>query len=169
MLHLSIQPHFESDRRFELEVVVLPKLSSYKPPIMQNRHTFKHLKGLTLAHPHCCEHSNIDELLGADVCSQIIESQIIKGLSHELIALSSKLGWLLTGSVSAVSEGVPTKPIIMHCSADCCHKLLKLLQDFWRAEEMAKKSYTLEEQACEDHFSSTFRRDDSVRCIEVAI
>ena len=96
---LSIQPHFDSTYSLEVDSIVLPKLSSYKPPVVGGISNFEYLAGLQLADPAYLEPSRIDILLGASAYAQIIENQIVKGQSLQPIALSSKLGWHLTGSL----------------------------------------------------------------------
>ena len=101
---LSIQPHFDSTYSLEVDSIVLPKLSSYKHPVVGGISNFEYFRGLQLADPAYFETSRIDILLGASVYAQIIESQIVKGQSLQPIALSSKLGWLLTVNVSSSSS-----------------------------------------------------------------
>ena len=131
----------------------MPKLSSYKPPIVRGISNFEYLRGLQLAY---FEPSRIDILLGANAYAQIIESQIVKGQSLRLIALSSKLGWLLTGNVPSLHPESGPDYSSFHCTHEYEHeaKLLELVQDFWRAEEITvdKKSYSPDEQACEEFY-----------------
>ena len=43
---LSIQPHFDSTYFLEVDSIVLPKLSSYKPPVVGGISNFEYLRGL---------------------------------------------------------------------------------------------------------------------------
>ena len=132
--------------------MVLPKLFSYKPPVVGGISNFEYLRGLQLADPMYLEPSHIDILLGVSVYAQIIENQIVKGQSIQPIALSSKLGWLSTGNLSSSPSEIGLDSISLHCSNSCDHeaKLLELVQDFWRVEEISsiEKSYSPDEQAC---------------------
>ena len=76
----------------EVDGIILPKLSSYKPPVVGGISNFEYLRGLELADPMYLEPSRIDILLGASAYAQIIENQIVMGQSLQPIALSSKLG-----------------------------------------------------------------------------
>ena len=115
------------------------------------------------------EPSCIDILLGASVYAQIIENQSVKGQSLQPIALSSKLGWLLTGNLPSSTLEIGLELISLHCSNSCEYeaKLLELVQDFWRAEEISvdKKSYLPDEQACEGFYQKTTRQDELGRYI----
>ena len=115
---LSIQPYFESSFSMDIEALVLPKLSSYKPPPIQSPYLFEHLTGLQLADPCYSDQSRIDMLLGASDYATIIEDRIIKGQSLQPIALSSKLGWLLTGNIAEQSKNQYTEPLVLHCNCD---------------------------------------------------
>ena len=102
------------------------------------------------------EPSRINILLGASACAQIIENQIVKGQNLQPIVLSSKLGWLLASDLSSTPSEIGLESISLHCSNSCEHeaKLLELVQDFWKAEEIVneKKSYPPDEQACEEFY-----------------
>ena len=107
----------------------------------------------------------IDILLGASVYAQIIQNQIVMGQSLQPIALSSKLGCLLAGNISSSTSEIGLESISLHCSNSCEHeaKLLELVQDFWRAEEISvnKKSYSPDEQVCEELYKKTTRQDET--------
>ena len=136
---LTIQPHFNSAFSLEVDGIILPKLYSYKPPVVGGISNFKYLRGLQVGDPMYLESSRIDILLGASAYAQIIENQIFNGQSLQPIALSSKLGWLLTGNLSFSTSEIGLESISLHCSNSCEHeaKLLELVQDFWRAEEIS--------------------------------
>ena len=99
--YLSIQSHFNSTFSLEVDGFVFPKLSSYKPLVVGGVSNFENLRELQLADPMYFEPSRINIRLSASIYAQIIESQIVKGQILQPIALSSKLGWLLTGNLSS--------------------------------------------------------------------
>ena len=74
-----MQPHFNSTFSLEVDSIVLPKLSSYKPPVVGGISNFEYLRGLQFADPMYLEPLRIDILLGASAYAQIIENQIVKG------------------------------------------------------------------------------------------
>ena len=100
--------------------------------------------------------------------SKSLKIKIVKGQCLELIALSSKLGWLLTVNLSSSTTGIGLESIFIHCSNSCEHeaKLLELVRDFGRSEEISvdKKSYSPDE-ACEEFYQKTTRQDETGRYI----
>ena len=169
-----ITPYFESSLQFDVQALVLPKLSSYKPPIVANQNDFKHFRGLKLAYPAYTADSRIDVLLGANVYAEIIQEGIVKGLINQPIALNSKLGWLITGSVSSTdshgtSHSADVSPTVLHCAcaADDVASLSNLLEEFWRTEEVGLKNsfQSLEDQKCEELYSRTTSRDSLGRYV----
>ena len=137
----SIQPHFKSTYSLEVDTIILPKLSSYKPPVAGGIPNFEYLRGPQLADPMYFEPSRIDILLGASVYAQIIDSQIVKGQSLQPVSLRSKLGRLLTGNLSTLSLKIGPDYISLYCSNEFVHEtnLLELVQDLWRAEKRNRK------------------------------
>ena len=79
---LSIQPHFNSTFSLKVDGIVLPKLYSYKPPVVGGISNFEYLRGLQLADPVYFKPSRIDILHGASAYAQIIENQIVNCLRH---------------------------------------------------------------------------------------
>ena len=75
---LSIQPHFDSTYSLEVDSIVLPKLSSYKPPVVGDISNFEYLRGLQLADPMYLEPSRVDILLCASVYAEIIENKSLR-------------------------------------------------------------------------------------------
>ena len=69
-----------------VEVLIIPKVSSYAPPSMVTSLKLPHLEGLRLADPQYMCAAHIDVLLGASVYSQIIEGSVVKGRADEPIA-----------------------------------------------------------------------------------
>ena len=111
----------------------------------------------------------MDMRLGASVYATIIENRIIKGQNLQPVALSSKLGWLLTGNVATEqSKNQSPEPLVLHCACDGEREsqLLELVQDFWRAEEIInEKSCSPDEQSCEEYYANTTPQDSSGRSI----
>ena len=90
---------------------MLPKLSSYKPPLARTVESFSYLKGLQLADPSYLIHTPIELLLGADVYTYIIEDKIVRGSAHQPMAMSSKFGWLLSSRCSENNLDISTQMI----------------------------------------------------------
>ena len=159
---LPIQRHFDSTYSLEVDSIILPKLSSYKLPVVGGISNFKYLRQLKLSDPMYFEPSRI-YILSASVYAQIIESQIVKGQSLlQPIALSSKLGWPFTGNLSS-SPPRNRSDFRMWAWSQTFGARTR----FWRAEDKAvdKKSYSPDEQACEEFYQKTSRQDETDRYI----
>ena len=123
LANFTVKTHFESSFRLDVQALVLPKLSSYKPPTLNGKNEFNHFKGLKLADPAYIENACVEVLLGANVYAEIIQEGIIKGLVNQPIALTSKLGWLITGSISSTKPEVANqvtevKRSVLYCGCE---------------------------------------------------
>ena len=132
-----IMPHFQSSLQLDVQALVLPKLSSYKPPTVPNQNDFNHLQGLRLADPAYVTDAHVEVLLGANVYAEIIQEGIVKGLLHQPVALNSKLGWLIIGNVSSADSRVVNQvsdvsPTVLHCTCEASGvaSLSDLLEEF---------------------------------------
>ena len=169
-----VSTHFESSLRLDVMALVLPKLSSYKPPAVPNQTDLNHFKGLRLADPAYTADARVEVLLGADVYAEIIQEGIVRSFANQPIALNSKLGWLITGNISLPSSNSTqnqskSSPTVLHCSCNPSgdDKLSDLLEEFWRAEEVGVKnsSLSVEDQKCEELYSRTTFRDSLGRYV----
>jgi hypothetical protein len=102
----------------------------------------QHLKGLDLADDWESSDGTIDILVGSDHYWDIVIGETRHGTdSSELVAVSSKLGWLLSGLVQgSVGIGAVHSNLIVEKSADGCHDLTgddegltKTLRQFWES------------------------------------
>ena len=59
-----------------------------------------HLQGLEPTAPTFTQHTRIDVLLGLEEFAQLVLEDAIRGNVGEPIAMSSTVGWLITGSLS---------------------------------------------------------------------
>ncbi len=64
---------------------------------------YPHLMGLELANSFNCSNQSIDILIGADFYHDIVIGEVMKGEVGP-VAVSSKLGWLLSGPVAPFSD-----------------------------------------------------------------
>jgi hypothetical protein len=91
--------------------------------------TLPHLEGLTLAHPPSDVNSlDISVLIGADYYWSIVGDHTIRG--NGPIAVSSKLGYLLSGPNTTQTTASVLSTNVMHISED------KQLQKFWDIESI---------------------------------
>ena len=121
------------------------------------------IEGLQLTDPQFSAADPIEMLLGAEVCSIILQEGLRKGDPHTPIAQHTLLGWILS---RGCGENLPATPHrSFQCTAD--HELTALVQRFWEQEKepSASVSITPDEQRCEEFFAQTHSRTAAGRYI----
>ena len=105
---------------------------------------FPHLHGLTLA--DCFEDTNskrIDLLIGLDSYFNFIQGDVICGMPKEPVALRSKLGWIISGSVrndSSNADSFSSTTLILEgfdkvaSEAYQNDEIVSTLKEFWQHE-----------------------------------
>ncbi|XP_033217045.1 uncharacterized protein LOC117172879 [Belonocnema kinseyi] len=165
LAYLNIRPHFDSQIQVDISAYILPKVTSKIPAANTPCTGWPHLNNLLLADPHFNEPGQIDILLGADVCGQLLlEDPVKKGPANSPVAQSTTLGWILSGPCD--TSHTINQAHSFHCVID--HDLNKALERFWQQEEMStksNKSLTPADQQCEHHCVSTHSREQSGRYI----
>ena len=144
---------------FQVEAIVLPRVTMSLPRFSFQTRNWPHLDGLTLADPDYNVSSKINILLGADICFSIMRAGIRQGPRFTPTAQNSILGWLLAGKVkdSSCSSHVTVNHFLGQ-------EVDALLEKFWRLESVpTKKYYSKEEESCELHFRNTIARLDNGR------
>ena len=100
----------------EVEALILPKVSGYKPIESTKGKTWSYLENLMLAYPHFSTAHPIDMLLRATVHAQIVESQVIKAKGDDPIATKTQLGWIVSGPMGLEGESkIPSTMRIVKC------------------------------------------------------
>jgi len=104
-------------------------------------HDYVHLAGLELADDSECQDkdsSSIDVLIGSDHYWKLVTGEIHQG-EQDPVAIRSKLGWLLSGSMDS-SHGVGLTHINLTLTKECIPKSHEPLQDvlctFWETESI---------------------------------
>ncbi|XP_071650021.1 uncharacterized protein [Temnothorax longispinosus] len=82
---------------------VLPRPSLYQGSAITCSTTWPHLQGLPLADPLFAANDPVELLLGAEVCSTILEDGLRRGKPQTPIAQKTILGWILSGGCGAAS------------------------------------------------------------------
>ena len=107
-------------------------------PVCSAVRKFPHLKGLKLADYHRDNATlQVDLLVGADHYYEFVSDTIRRGRSGEPVAVSSKLGWLISGPMAANTTNTFTSLTSLSCfeSQVNAEKLLHdLLQKSWDLE-----------------------------------
>ncbi|KMQ87531.1 hypothetical protein RF55_13163 [Lasius niger] len=138
--------------------VILPRLTLYSGGFCTNRRAWAHLDGLELADPEFLAADPVD-LLGADVCTDILQQGLRRGGPQEPVAQQTKLGWILSGTINLTSEARSIRT--HHGDVDLPE------QRFWRQEEVSLTAAPLsaDEREAEDHFARTHYRHDDGRYV----
>ncbi|XP_026746090.1 uncharacterized protein LOC113507432 [Trichoplusia ni] len=141
----------------DIDCHIIPEITKVLPS------SFVHIKhvpipsGLKLADPNFYVPSVVDILVGAEVFWNVLGSNRID-LGKNLPKLcETKLGWLVSGSISHQSSS------ISHASNNLCHHshVTPDLTQFWELDTISSKhSHSLEERMCEQLFAQTTVRND---------
>ena len=163
---VKISSYLSTNNYWKVTALILPRLTEYVPSskVMPNDCNF--LKGLPLADPEMSSSDPIDMIIGADTYPLLIREGLRKGVDSDVIAQSTELGWILTGSLLPASTA-DSRPISsLPCTAD--EDLSTLLSRFWQQEEAvldAPAFLSQDERDCETHFVETHRRNDDGRYV----
>ncbi|XP_026744728.1 uncharacterized protein LOC113506069 isoform X1 [Trichoplusia ni] len=141
----------------DIDCHIIPEITKVLPS------SFVHIKhvpipsGLKLADPNFNVPSVVDILVGAEVFWNVLGSNRID-LGKNLPKLcETKLGWLVSGSISHQSSS------ISHASNNLCYHshVTPDLTQFWELDTISSKhSHSLEERMCEQLFAQTTVRND---------
>ncbi|XP_052752341.1 uncharacterized protein LOC128200981 [Galleria mellonella] len=161
MVTLTIHCKNPSLSRIEVNAYILRKLTSLLPSREFPQGTWPSSMQLDLADPNFYKPSPIDVVLGADVHAHIILDGMHK--HNTLVALNSRLGWLLSGSVSQ-TDTQEHNVTVAHTKLE----VNQLLRQFWEIEEHVphKKPMSTSELQCEEHYKDTYTRNDDGRYID---
>lgn len=134
LVHLEIQPRFNSTFTLDLGCYVLKKLTEPLPNTDIDIDSWDHLKGLTLADPMFNKVGSIDLLLGADAIGEILLPELKKGNRGTPMVQNTKLGWIVFGRYDAQYERR-----VIHCNSSTIHKKDEddsNLSRFWEIEDL---------------------------------
>ena len=105
--------------------------------------SYPHLSGLQFANKLDCGDQQIGILVGADQYYEIVLGEVVKGSSGP-VAISSKLGWLLSGPVMSYTDDnsrivsnlvldiIPSRREVFHESKE----ITDSLENFWKHESL---------------------------------
>ncbi|XP_012152959.1 uncharacterized protein LOC105664169 [Megachile rotundata] len=150
----------------KVRAFILPKLTTYVPNQTCNIVDLPHLQGLTLADPDFSVPLQVDLVIGVEIYSQILLSEVIRGPPFTPIAQRTQLGWIVTGPTpSNDSDFQSAKTTSLQCCVD--RELVDLMQLFWQQEEYADCKLHISEKnlECENHFVATHTRDNTGRFV----
>lgn len=164
---LTIQSRHDYNFTVEVKAHVVKKITSLLPEKKIDFRCFPAQFSIKeLADPFFDTPNKSNLLLGAEVYCQILREGIIKGPPGSPIAQNTHLGWILSGHIHPpqnISSEHHDRIVSMHT-----HTTNDLLRKFWELEMPPSKNERLlsqEEQACEEFFRKTIRRDNSGRYV----
>nr|XP_049702535.1 uncharacterized protein LOC126055847 [Helicoverpa armigera] len=139
---------------FEIKVkcLVVPRITGILPNSLINTEYLKLPSNIVLADPNYFFPSEVDILLGADVYWDIVGSNLIKLGNKNPVLQESKFGWLVSGPISTQQ---PTSQVYCNFTQE----IKESLERFWTIDDLpVTKTYSVEEQLCENNFIENFSR-----------
>ncbi|XP_062713533.1 uncharacterized protein LOC134290411 [Aedes albopictus] len=146
-----------------IECLVTPKVTQFIPSTKLDVSTWNLPDNLQFADPMFHTPDKIDLLIGGELFFDIFQPHRID-LGDNLPTLrSTYLGWVVTGTI--ITPEVP-ESTARHSNIATIEDVENLMHRFWELEEVSTApSRSPEEQACEDHFLSTYSRDTTGRFV----
>ncbi|XP_062533989.1 uncharacterized protein LOC134203016 [Armigeres subalbatus] len=118
--------------------------------------------GIKLADPDFFQPHEIDLVLASDFVWNMLRSGKVV-LSNGTASLrETDLGWIITGTYDLYQQVSGT---MLFSNVAVQDQLAEQIERFWLVEDVAESSYNTEEQAVEEHFLQTYRRDESGRFV----
>ena len=157
----TIMPRYNETPRFDIPLVVLPKITSSMPSTPCPPSIREHFKHLELADDNFDKPGPIDLLLGVECFDQIYDGQRYAPSPGFPCALSSVFGWVITGQcIDRTSMRTPAQPVTSLIASTCA--LDDIVQRFWETEEPPKAHISVpEDDICEQIYQQkTYRTTD---------
>lgn len=166
-VNITIRSQFSSYER-NINCLVLPEITNQLPQNNIDIRTIKIPKGLQLADPKFNKRAPVDMLLGAEVFWEVIKTES-EATSNSLLH-NTLFGWVVAGQIPS-PRNHPNQVSNLQNKSSLCHislnQLHKDVERFWLVEELSTKIpfKSKEDIACEDHFTTTYRRDETGRFV----
>ena len=160
---LTIKSRFNRKIKYQIEALVVPRISGNQPAEEININGLQQLNSLDLADPEFNIPAPIDILIGAE-----LYFEITTGSNSNLpTTINSTLGWLVGGGNN--QEVIRSHQAFMttnnHNQGET-DDLNHTMKQFWELESIPEaSSFSSEEQRCEEYFSQTYTRDPEGRFI----
>ncbi|XP_062703655.1 uncharacterized protein LOC134286102 [Aedes albopictus] len=145
-----------------VEMLVLPRVTVDLPTTSIDTSKWEFPPGINLADPSFDKTNPVDIILGAEIFFELfrVPGRIRLG-EHLPVLVNSVFGWVVSGK-STVSASSP--PVVANVATVA--DIHQLMEKFWKIEEDdSYKPYSVEEQACEEHFCRTVTRTSEGRYI----
>ncbi|GFR22871.1 retrovirus-related Pol polyprotein from transposon 17.6 [Trichonephila clavata] len=132
---LLFTSHFESDLQISTSAFVIEKVTDKIPHVHLTCNICYKFNDLRLADPSFHKSANIDILLGVNVFLNLINGEIIKRAPNLPFAMSTKLGWIISGTTNLESPN--SNPVVVnHLSVNTDN----LVKSFWELESIPNSS-----------------------------
>lgn len=141
--------------------LVFPSITEKLPQIRIDKSSICISSRVKLADPAFDELGQIDLLIGVGLFWSLLCVGQIRRQKGQPSLQKTQLGWIIGGELTTSHKETP--PSI--CNLFTNAMLQKQIEQFWDQEEIQEWQYTKDEEACESHFVSTFRRDECGRFI----
>ncbi|KAJ8911369.1 hypothetical protein NQ315_011662, partial [Exocentrus adspersus] len=144
---------------FNLQCFILDKITANVPDTLLDITNVNIPSNISLADPDFFIPQPVDILIGADAFWRILSTGQVNTNLNGLTLQNTRLGWIVTGSIVAPCRKA-------RCNLVTHAEIQKTLSKFWEVEEIPTKApYSLEEQACEEHFGAHLNTSDSGRYV----
>lgn len=145
-----------------VEFLVLPRVTIDLPSASVDTSTWNLPPGIQLADPSFDSTNPVDIIIGAEIFFELfrVAGRIPLG-DQRPVLINSVFGWVVSGK-STVSSSNP--PVVANIATVA--DVHNLMERFWTIEEDSSPStYSVEEQACEQHFCQTVSRTPEGRYV----
>ncbi|XP_040175960.1 uncharacterized protein LOC120908720 [Anopheles arabiensis] len=139
-----------------LELLVLPKLSADIPTQQIDVSHWKIQETCILTDPSFNRPETIDIILGTTHFYEILRTGRLSLGDSLLILQETEFGWVVSGSATITEPMSPVKCAV----ATHTNELDNLVKQFFAIEDLSNTpSWSIEERACEDHYTATREED----------
>ncbi|XP_072764623.1 uncharacterized protein [Anoplolepis gracilipes] len=161
-IHATIESRINSCR-FKVPFLVINQITERLPMFKVNK-THLHIPpNITLADPSYFIPGRIDILLGASIFWELMCSRQIRQSKNEPVLQETILGWIISGPMHIGNVKQPNQEAYCGVSLSM---LQHQLENFWKIEEVKLPIQRLtEETHCEEHFLSTYQRNEEGRFV----
>ncbi|XP_065085837.1 uncharacterized protein LOC135707865 [Ochlerotatus camptorhynchus] len=150
-----------TDFQSDMDCLVTARVTGKIPSVPVDISEWKFPSGIVLADPSFNEPREVDLLIGAELFFKILKQAQLKLSDNLPVLFETQFGWVIAGALEESEEEVVN--VLCATNEDL---LLKSIQRFFEQEELPEeKVLTNEEQAIEDHFCKTYRRDEDGRFV----
>ncbi|XP_058828383.1 uncharacterized protein LOC131688228 [Topomyia yanbarensis] len=146
-----------------LECLVTAKVTGKIPTTKNDISGWRLPEGIVLADPAFHTPDKVDMLIGGEWFFEILKPRHLS-LSDKLPQLrETHLGWIVAG---VLKESYFAEAPVQHSNLVSIEEVETMMQRFWQVEQLPDISkLSREEEACETHFLSTYKRDPTGRFV----